>query len=117
MKIFSILLFLGLFFATCESATHIDKDAVIEEKVQERLDNYKRIIFKKCRNKILEEASVLADSIILERAKMLKDSLQRPPKPTRPEKPALLELKDSLNLAPLFEPANPSTASSTLNIN
>lgn len=116
MKAFLFILCLGLFFTTCESATHIDKEAAIEEKVQERLSNYKHIISQKCRKAILEEASAMADSIILERAKILKDSIERPEKPDRPEKPEVLEIKDSLTLAPLFESTDTETkpASSTL---
>lgn len=92
-----------LFFFSCESATHVDIDAVIEEKVQERLDEFERIIMQRCRNRALEEAGDLADSIIIERARLQRDTADRPLKPLRPDQPELKSLEDSLELAPLFD--------------
>ncbi len=114
MKLFFSILFIGLFMFACESATHIDKEAVIEEKVQERLNSFKRVIMAKCKKAVLEEAGAMADSIILERAKALKDSLPRPLKPSRPEQPDILELKDSLTLAPFLDEVQQKPASETL---
>ena len=99
------ILFLSAFFLSllsCESATHVDIDAVIEEKVQERLDEFERVIMKRCLDRALEEAGTIADSIIIEQARMQKDTSKRPPRPLRPEQPELKSLEDSLELAPLF---------------
>ena len=96
------LLFFFLGGSACESATHIDVDAVIAEKVQERLTEFKRVLDKRCEDRIMEAAGLLADSMILERARLQKDTLDRPLKPTRPEKPELQVLPDSFRLAPLF---------------
>ena len=97
-----MLLFLS-FFTACESATHVDIDAVIAEKVQERLVEFESIINRRCKDRALEEAGLLADSIIIEQARSKKDTLDRPLKPLRPDQPTLLQLKDSLELAPLFD--------------
>lgn len=97
-----LLLFLSLFTA-CESATHVDIDAVIAEKVQERLVEFENIINRRCKDRALEEAGLLADSIIIEQARRKKDTLDRPIKPLRPDQPELLQLKDSLELGPLFD--------------
>ncbi len=99
--IYLTILFFGLL--SCESATHVDIDAVIEEKVQERLDEFRRVINQRCKDKALEEAGILADSIIIERARLQKDTSERPPRPFRPDQPELMTLEDSLELAPLFD--------------
>ena len=98
-----LLLTLLSFCLACESATHVDIDAVIEEKVTERLDEFQRVVNLRCRNRALEEAGLLADSIIVERARRRLDTLQRPIRPMRPDRPELLRLEDSLELAPLFK--------------
>ena len=95
------ILFLGLL--SCASATHVDIDAVIEEKVQERLDEFREVIMKRCQDKALEEAGLLADSIIIEQARLKKDTTERPPRPLRPDQPEVMTLEDSLELAPLFD--------------
>jgi len=115
MKAIVYISLLFLFMGSCESATHVDKEVAIEEKVQERLAEFKRIITTRCKKKVLEEAEKLADSIILERARLLTDSLAKPDKPSRPEKPETMRIKDSLlQLAPLFDSTQVTTASSTL---
>ena len=98
----SSALLLCLFFS-CESSTKIDIDQVIEEKVQERLETYRRIVEGNCAEKAMTEAGRLADSIILERARLQRDTSQRPYRPFRPEEPELKTLKDSLPLRPLFD--------------
>ncbi len=115
MKTIAYISLLFIFFYSCESATHVDKEEAIEEKVQERLAEFERVITARCQKKILEEAEALADSIILERARLLTDSLTKPEKPGRPERPATMRIKDSLfQLAPLFKETEVVPASSTL---
>ena len=99
------LFFCLSFFTACESATHVDIDAVIAEKVQERLTEFEKIVNRRCMDRALEEAGLLADSIIIEQARRKKDTLDRPLRPLRPDQPELLQLEDSLELAPLFDPS------------
>ncbi|MEL6655382.1 MAG: hypothetical protein AAFP77_02905 [Bacteroidota bacterium] len=102
MRLFYLtILFFGLL--SCESATHVDIDAVIEEKVQERLDEFRRVINERCEAKALEEAGMLADSIIIAQARLKQDTSNRPPRPLRPDQPEPMTLEDSLELAPLFD--------------
>lgn len=102
-KLYLPLLLLISFSYACESATHVDIDAVIAEKVEERLNEFESIINRRCRERAMEEAGLLADSIIIEQARRKKDTLSRPLRPLRPDQPELLQLKDSLELAPLFD--------------
>jgi hypothetical protein len=100
----TLILILAAVLSACESATHVDIEAVIEENVQERLAEFKRVIDLRCREKMLEEAGLIADSLVLLQARLKKDTLHRPPRPVRPGEPELKTLNDSLPLKPLFEP-------------
>ncbi len=97
------LLVLLLLLAACESATYVDTDKVIAEKVQEQLDEYRKVNDQRCRGRVLTEAGRIADSMIMVRARLMKDTIQRPLRPTRPEKPTVLTLEDSLALKPLIK--------------
>ncbi|MEM1216347.1 MAG: hypothetical protein AAGJ82_11715 [Bacteroidota bacterium] len=103
----SLGVLLLLLSTACESSTHIDVDAVIMEKVEERLAKFKAVRQERCQARVWEEAGRIADSIILLEARRSKDTLDRPLRPTRPEKPALKTLEDSLELAPLFRDSLP----------
>lgn len=106
MKIDARLLPVLLLFAltACKSQTEVDVDEVIEEKVEERLEEYRTVFFDRCRNEALEEAGRLADSIILDRARRMRDTSGRPARPRRPDTPHLQRLQDSLlHPRPLFD--------------
>jgi hypothetical protein len=77
-------------------------DNFVKQEVENRLASYKRILEQQCRDNILEEAGKLADSILISEARLKRDSLLKPPKPVKPEKPEIKQLKDSVNLYPLF---------------
>lgn len=74
----------------------------LEQQVAERIATYKRILEQQCRDKVLEEAGKIADSILIAEARLQRDSMNKPAKPTKPERPELKTLKDSLKLDPLF---------------
>lgn len=92
-----------LLLAACKDTSYIDTEKVVAENVQEQLDEYKRVSDRRCLDNILTEAGKIADSIILVRARTMKDTLLRPDRPTRPEKPIILSLEDSLALAPFIQ--------------
>lgn len=92
-----------IFLTACESSTSIDIDKVIEEKVQERLTTYRNVVDKRCLTTALNYAGGIADSVILERAKLMRDTSGRPIRPPRPGDPEWQALKDSLPLRPLFD--------------
>jgi hypothetical protein len=86
-----------------QSRTDIDVEKVIAEKVQERVDEFRRSQWADCQQRARLEAGLLADSILLERARLLRDTSYRPPRPLKPGQPELKTLSDSLRLAPLFD--------------
>ena len=101
--IFFVLMLTFSFMMSCERPAEIDIDQVIEEKVQDRLRNFKTVLDRNCMEKVYEDAGKIADSIILEYARQKRDTSQRPPRPIRPEQPELKVLEDTLHLAPLFD--------------
>jgi len=85
-----------------DSSTKVQRMAYIEEQVEERIKEYKRILDDRCREDVLEEANRLTDSILLVRARLERDSLDKPPIPDKPDKPEVKTIIDSVPVAPLF---------------
>ncbi|HMQ60965.1 MAG TPA: hypothetical protein PKE06_09865 [Flavilitoribacter sp.] len=102
----NVLILLGVAaMASCGNPEDQNDTAVksfVEEKVLERLNNYRRIIEKNCREKALEEAGMMADSILIAAAREQRDSMDRPEKPEKPERPELKRPAEELPLKPLF---------------
>jgi hypothetical protein len=99
---FAVLL---LFVFSCSDGPDENQVAVesfVEQQVEQQLATYKRILLKQCRDNILTEAGRLADSILITEARLRRDSMGKPPRPVKPDKPELKTLKDSLGLDPLF---------------
>lgn len=84
------------------SGTDEQRMAYINEQVEERINEYKRILDNRCYEKVLEEANRLTDSILLVRARLERDSLDKPPRPNKPDKPEVKTIIDSVPVAPLF---------------
>jgi hypothetical protein len=80
----------------------VTKQDLIQEKVDERIGNYVRLMRQKCEERVLERATTIVDSILIEQAKMRKDSLGKLPKPDRPTAPNIKSSLDSTPVAPLF---------------
>lgn len=77
-------------------------EAFVQEQVEERLANYRRILSQQCWEAVIQEAGVIADSILINEARRRRDSLGKPPRPIKPEKPELKKLQDSLTLDPIL---------------
>ena len=95
----------GLFFFSCNNGPDENQVAVesfVEQQVEQQLATYKKIFLQQCRDKVLLEAGRIADSILINEARLKRDSMGKPPKPLKPEKPEIKQLKDSLSLDPLF---------------
>jgi hypothetical protein len=80
-----------------------DKKALIMEKVAERTVVYRSKKLADCRNTLIQEASVIVDSLLLQEARLqLNDSLSRS-KPTKPYKPLPVPPIDSEAVLPIFK--------------
>jgi hypothetical protein len=80
----------------------VTKQDLIQEKVDERIENYLRLMHQKCEERVMERATAIVDSILIEQAKMRKDSMGKLPKPDRPAAPDIKSSVDSTPVAPLF---------------
>lgn len=102
ITLFYFLLF-SLLFVSCKDERNARAvEALVQEKLQERLTEYERILVKKCQDEILAEASKIVDSILIKEAKLSKDTLNRPAKPAKPGKPNIITVLDSTPIAPIL---------------
>lgn len=93
---------LGLTACGGDGSLKGERMAYIERQVEERILEYKQILDERCREEVLEEANRLTDSILLVRARLERDSLDKPPRPDKPDKPEVKTIIDSVPVAPLF---------------
>jgi len=110
----SFLLLLGLLFllAACqESKKKLTKadviDMAVEDKVQVLLTNKR----ERCRTEALEQAAAIVDSILIARAKASKDTITKPPRPVKPERPEILAPADSTPIRPFLSKDTSATKS------
>ncbi len=91
---------LGLLLLACCKG---DTDAVVQEKVAERVTAFKEKKRAECREALLSTAERTVDSLLLTEAQdALNDSLARL-RPGRPFQPAPIPPIDSLMVKPIFD--------------
>jgi hypothetical protein len=99
------LLFLLLLLATACQPSY-DEEAIVkqlmDETLQQRIDNYKKVRRERCWDGLIREANRLADSILFVEAKMAKDTITRPPIPIRPTAPEKKILEDTTPVKPFL---------------
>lgn len=102
-----LLVFAGWRTYLYQQAKHLlpDRDVLIGQALDEKLDDFSARLVKKCHEDAIEEAREIADSIAFDKADalMLFDTLSRPEKPFRPTMPELLPLEDSLEVKPFLD--------------
>lgn len=80
------------------------REDVIQKKVTERLNIWKRDWEKKCTKDIMERATVIVDSTILVNARLNRDTSGLPRMPERPEQLKFTAPNDSVPVRPLLPP-------------
>ncbi len=99
LSIYSFLLLLLLVFTQCQD----DKTALIAQKVQERVQEFRMKKKQECQQTLLLKAERMVDSLLLTEARQgLQDSLSRM-RPFRPIQPPDVPAIDSSKIAPLFK--------------
>lgn len=83
-------------------------ETLIQSSLEERLAEYERILMKKCQDEMLEEASRIVDSILITEARLSRDTVNRPRKPPKPERPEVKTAIDSTPIAPFIKPERDS---------
>jgi len=92
----------------CEKDDSALRQQMIDQQVQNRLETYFAAEKKRCRVKILEEASHLADSTLRSNPVFIAlDSLQRPPVPNKPPRPEFERRTDSIKIEPIIPKLEP----------
>lgn len=91
-------------FQTKEKAAEVTIQDLIDAEVNKRVANFRKKRLQACRKKVLEEASRQADSMIIDKVKNLTllDTLLRPDRLDRPDRPIERPLKDTTPVAPLL---------------
>ncbi|MEQ8703891.1 MAG: hypothetical protein RIC19_08215 [Phaeodactylibacter sp.] len=83
-----------------------NRDAVeemIQQEVTERVATYRENRTQRCYQDAVKDAGILADSILLLEARLSRDTASKPPRPTKPERPVVKKMRDSLlKVAPLL---------------
>lgn len=99
----SLLLVCAWLVTSCKVDNSAQVQKMIDQQVEKRLQEYIEAEKRRCRVKILEEASTLADSILRANPIFITlDSLQRPPIPPRPPRPAFERKTDSIKIEPII---------------
>lgn len=82
-----------------------DRKALIQAKVDQRVEEYRLGIVKRCRDKVMKEAGVRVDSILIVQSGEIftVDSIPRPTRPIKPNKPVVPLLEESDPIAPIIE--------------
>ncbi len=105
MKRFQLLPWIGLLVmgvTACLSDQEYTQEEVqqlMQAELNRRIDNFKTVRARRCREELLEQAVIVADSILLVESRA---SVKDPGRPPRLERPELRRSKDSLPIAPLF---------------
>ena len=101
-------LFVMMLMVSCTGAQKKKKEAkiqaIIDSLVAERVAIYRKKSWASCREKMLNRASELADSIVRVRAikTTIIDSLDRPMPPDRPLRPEIRTPLDTTPVEPFF---------------
>lgn len=104
LRFFLALIAIALASACGEDdRNRIAVEQMIQEEVVQRVSTYRKNRTQRCYQDAVKEAGTLADSILLLEARLKRDTASKPPRPTRPERPAAKKLRDSLlKVAPLL---------------
>lgn len=93
---------LFFFFSFISSGCQEDRSAIVRQKVQERVEEFRGKQRIACRTALYEKAGRMADSILIAEARQeIQDSLARL-RPFRPSQPPDVPPVDSARVAPLF---------------
>ena len=104
-----ILLLLALFILVMimvfQKQDFSDRAAMIQAKVDERVEEYRLNLLKRCRDKVMKEAGIRVDSILIARSEEIHtiDSIPRPAKPLKPSKPVVPPLEESEPIIPMLK--------------
>jgi len=96
---FVLLLMLGF-----QEQDFSDREALMQVKVDERVEDYRLGLLRRCRDKVMKEAGIRVDSILILRSAEIYtvDSIPRPTRPIKPDKPEVPLLDKSEPIVPII---------------
>ncbi len=74
----------------------------MQERLEEKLGNWRADLDKNCREKVLDSAIVIVDSTLIVNARLNRES-ESPALPDRPGKPQIVLPEDTTPVAPLLK--------------
>ena len=95
-----ISILLGLAF---QEKGPVTKAQLIQERLDSRVQKYRTDAARRCLEDLLEEATTFVDSVLIEEARRRIDTIQKPDKPFKPNRPEAVPGRDSLPVAPLLQ--------------
>ncbi|MEM1218893.1 MAG: hypothetical protein AAGH79_08270 [Bacteroidota bacterium] len=98
-----VLLTSVLFGLAFQEKGPITKGQLIRERLDSRVQKYRTDAARRCLEDLLEEATVFVDSVLIEEARRRIDTIQKPDKPFKPDRPEAVPGRDSLPVAPLLQ--------------
>jgi hypothetical protein len=77
---------------------------VVQKGVEIKIDQFRKRKYKECKKRALERALVVADSLMAAQALFIKnDTINRPPRAIKPEKPKFAPVPDSISVQPILK--------------
>lgn len=97
--VFSVVLFC---FWSCMPEQG-DRKAMIRTEVERRLSEFRKNKMKTCREELIKTATLEVDSLLIERARLNKNDLEKPEIPEKPSAPEIMSPLDSSPVQPILE--------------
>jgi hypothetical protein len=97
-----LIALLSLYSCGEDNRNKIAVDRVIAEEVENRVQSFRSTRMERCKEKAIDEANEIADSILIREARLSRDTISKPPKPEKPEKPEIKLLEDSTPIQPII---------------
>lgn len=99
-----IISIVAFFACTSKTEDKVKEEQRLQAEADRRVADYTAVILKNCREKVLTEATRIADSLLVLEARMSTDTLLKPLIPARPEKPETQILRDTTPIKPFLKP-------------
>ncbi|MEZ5055652.1 MAG: hypothetical protein R2879_01310 [Saprospiraceae bacterium] len=93
--------FLTMFLFACNDYSEL-RQKMVEESYQQKIEEFIGSKNKECREEAISIASQKVDSILIARAKLNKDTLNKPIIPEKPIKPEIKQPLDSSDVGPIL---------------
>ena len=77
---------------------------IVQKGIEIKIDQFRKRKQKECKKRALERALVVADSLMAAQALFIKtDTINRPPRAIKPEKPQFAPVPDSISVQPIIK--------------